>query len=139
MNKSVKKLKTAQINDVTNDQSSLKLEFIRRIASAKNLDEETRFNLLTNLEGTYLEGRLLKTYKQDKQSALSSSGGEGKAAKSQLIDDFARKEYFKYRDSYPRFSNIRFADFLIERHGENKVGAQGPLRRKIASWKKENK
>ena len=44
----------------------------------------------------------------------------------------------QHSEKFRFYSSIRLARFLIKTYGADQVGAEGPLRRKIAKWKKEN-
>ena len=138
MNKLAKKIKARERVGQLDETFSLKSEFIQRIIKARNLSEDSVTNLLSSLEGTYAEGLQLTALKERMRHTISSGGGKKKAKQSQTIDEFAKRMCAQHPEKFRFYSSILLARFLIKTYGADQVGAEGPLRRKIAKWKKEN-
>jgi len=137
MNNPTKKTGTKIQIEIPKDDPASKRKFISMIVKSHNLSEESRINLLGGLVATHDEGVALKIFNDDRKFTLSTSGGDGKARSFEVMDEFARHEYFACRDSHPRWSNAQFAQHLIAVHGAKKVGSLDPLRKKIGRWKKK--
>jgi len=136
MNKSAKK-KVNIVIQKPQENSKIKSEFIQRIIKARNLSEDSITNLLSSLEGTHEEGLQLMALKERIRNNISSGGGKKKAEQSREIDKFAKRMCLEHPEKFTFYSSARLARYLIKTYGADQVGAEGPLRRKIAKWKKE--
>jgi len=137
MNKLAKKIKVNIVTHKSQENSELKSEFIQRIIKARNLSEDLVINLLCALEGTHSEGLHLMALKERIRNTISSGGGKKKAEQSRAIDKFAKCKYLEHSEKFSHYSSAHLARYLIKTYGADRVGAVGPLRRKISQWKKE--